>query len=242
MPRQTRIIAVFGGSDDPVHLGLARELGEAIAAARQWPLSGGTGPGHDSVKDCAILGARPSPWIGVGRDKTTTCWESPDAKQGFVITSALGHKRNYLEASMCDAAIALPGGDGTLSEAASSLSLGRPVAFVGDEWKKDDAYLDGPDLGRALKAMAERTAKRFAKSPVGHALDPLLEPAAFHSTLAGRRLVYWYFDANTTATAIVDSILQHTPTDALDGSFPNVDDAHDTVKRAYERWLENHVP
>src|SRR5262245_28946515 len=132
------IIAVFGGSKtrSPEVLACAQQLGSAITAARHVLLSGGTGPDCTSgIKGCAIVGAivgaGSARWVGVAQDGPPDDGP-PDVEErngGLVIWTGLGHKRNYLEASMCDAVVAFPGDDGTISEVTSALSLGRPVAF-----------------------------------------------------------------------------------------------------------------
>lgn len=129
------VIAVFGGSEhDEEREALAKRIGEAIAARRYILLTGGTEPKPCSVKNMAIMGAYPSPWVGVPQESGPV--QPADTENpGLVIKSGLKRKRNYLEAWMCDAAVALFGESGTRSEVAFSLSLGRPVAFVGKCWR-----------------------------------------------------------------------------------------------------------
>src|ERR1041385_8550586 len=98
--RTKRIIAVFGGSKDGSVLSLAEALGRAIAQEQQILLTGGTGPKKDSVKNCAIYGADPSPWIGVDRKAARGVFCLNDPRYSFLICSDLDHKRNYLEALM----------------------------------------------------------------------------------------------------------------------------------------------
>jgi uncharacterized protein (TIGR00725 family) len=119
------IIAVFGG-DDPDAVDRARKLGALIAGRSHILLTGGTRPGTNPVRESAILGAGSSPWVGVGRANKI---DAAELDRGFVIYTDLGHKRNYLEACLCDAAIGLTGGDGTVSEVTFSLALQRPVVF-----------------------------------------------------------------------------------------------------------------
>ena len=47
------------------------------------------------------------------------------------IPTGLGHFRNFLVVQAADGVIALPGGSGTLSEAAMARTLGKPVASLG---------------------------------------------------------------------------------------------------------------
>lgn len=57
-------------------------------------------------------------------------------KREIVLSESLGHKRNHVEAALCHGAIRLAGGDGTLSEAIFTLSLGKPVTFRNEGWAK----------------------------------------------------------------------------------------------------------
>ena len=60
------MIAVFGGSKpDKQREALAKKLGCAIAHRDHILLTGGTKPKPGSVKNMAIMGAYPSPWVGV---------------------------------------------------------------------------------------------------------------------------------------------------------------------------------
>ena len=129
------MIAVFGRSEsDKEREALAKKIGHTIAVRGHILLTGGTEPKEGSVKNMAIKGTDPSPWVGVPQESGHPTQDLHTGKRGPVVTSGLGRKRNYLEAWMCDAAIALSGRSGTRSEAAFSLLLGRPVAFVGKGW------------------------------------------------------------------------------------------------------------
>jgi predicted Rossmann-fold nucleotide-binding protein len=234
-----RIIAIFGPSRnvDSKVLARAEELGRAVAEGRQILLTGGTGPASSPVKNRAILGAGDSPWVGVDR-KTSP---GPECREvlpnGFVITSDLDHKRNYLEAYMCDAAIGLEGGKGTLSEITSALSLQRPVAFVGDGWKQQ-IDLDA-DCAQAVERLVEAALWRFRTSGGSDALDPVLTEEALRRGLANLPL-YGYFDTRATARTVVDWIKSVLPERAsLPGNFPAVK-GHDTVKATYREWLADH--
>jgi predicted Rossmann-fold nucleotide-binding protein len=133
------VIATFGGGSPTKEISkVAKKIGVELAANIEWiVLSGGADPGADqSVKNRVLVGpaARPAKgWIGVLRG---TKVEARASGSGLVLETTLGHKRNYLEACLCDAAIVLPGGVGTLSEAVSTLCLHKPAVFVGNEWTK----------------------------------------------------------------------------------------------------------
>src|SRR5262245_18631791 len=115
--RTKAIIAVFG-SGETASLPLAEEIGFIIAKRKQILLTGGREPGEKPVKKRAIKGLLRAdsswPWIGVDRGASSPAPLSFGS--GFVIDTDLGHRRNYLEACLCDAAIGLKGGDGTSSE------------------------------------------------------------------------------------------------------------------------------
>lgn len=139
------IIAVFGGGTVPQEvLRFAQDLGRAIADRGQILLTGGRGRPNVqkredgtslyAVKTCAIAGVGSRPWIGV--DRTVARWDAnPVPERGLLIDTPLKHRRNFLEAKMCDAAIVLEGDVGTRSELAAALLLDRPVAIVGLKWK-----------------------------------------------------------------------------------------------------------
>jgi predicted Rossmann-fold nucleotide-binding protein len=140
------VIAVFGTSDPkafPNAPVLADQIGHELArTADRIVLTGGADPGGDeSVKNRALVGpaARAGrSWIGVLRGSKLG---ERHIGSGLVLETTLGHRRNYLEACLCDAAIALPGDRGTLSEAVSTLCLHKPVVFVGDEWQQSEFKL-----------------------------------------------------------------------------------------------------
>lgn len=133
------IIAVFGSTETGT-CPVAAKMGAAIATAGHILLTGGTGTTGKQVKNQAISGAAatqvpalPARWIGVDRDTERVGHYA--GAGGFVVETDLGHKRNCLEACLCDGAVALEGKEGTASEAVACLALGKPVAFVGSAWK-----------------------------------------------------------------------------------------------------------
>ncbi len=93
----------------------------------------------EPVKDLAVyslrhVGAGPSAtWLGVARESDV---EAPREHPygGFVVTPGWGHRRNFVEACLCDAAIAFGAtSPGTASEALFCLFLGRPLVVVGSQ-------------------------------------------------------------------------------------------------------------
>src|SRR4051794_2177249 len=203
-PTTPPVIAVFGGTDNTRVEAFARKLGQAMAARNQILLTGGTGPAPGSVKGSAIQGAvdRSSPWVGVERRPgQAEARPQPDTR-GLVIFVDLGHKRNYLEACMCDAAIGLKGEKGTQSEVASALSLHRPVAFVGNDWMRF-GDLDA-DRAATLRSMAKAADDRFkteAPSPLDGRIARI--PDGLKRVQATD---YRYFDSRATAEDVLDWI------------------------------------
>jgi predicted Rossmann-fold nucleotide-binding protein len=238
--RTKRIIAVFGGSTEDSVLSFAEGLGRTVAQTKQILLTGGTGPARDSVKGCAIFGADPSPWIGVDRKTAPGAFHSKDPRYSFSICSDLDHKRNYLEALMCDAAIGLKGGNGTISEVTSALSLQRPVALVGDHWKEKKWDLD-TSRPQALDSLAAITADKFNTSGGNnHELDTYLSKEAIRSRL-NDSLCYKYFNSDATAASVVDWIMSALPAgENFLGIFPLIE-SHKTVRDAYYEWLKEYA-
>jgi predicted Rossmann-fold nucleotide-binding protein len=233
--RTKRVIAVFGGSGKPPPevLDCAEKLGSAITARGHLLLTGGTGPGEDSVKAVAITGAGPAPWAGVAQGGPIGASEEHG---GLVIRTGLGDKRNYLEACICDAAVALPGSDGTVSEVTSSLSLSRPVAFVGNQWReKFDLDADRP---AALQNMVQATRMRFARAPANDTIDPLVAEDALMRAL-DHLPDYRYFELGE-AEPVVQWIESVVPAPVpFAGEFRPVPGL-EGVARDYERWLRHH--
>jgi predicted Rossmann-fold nucleotide-binding protein len=133
-------IAVFGSNtveDD--ELAAARSLGIAVNRAKAVLLTGGDLIDAETVKDAAVWAAHgagksdaPATWIGVAnKDKVQA--PQPRGPLSMVVTPGWNHRRNFVEACLCDAAIAIGGSsDGTASEALFCLYLNRPVVIVGD--------------------------------------------------------------------------------------------------------------
>jgi predicted Rossmann-fold nucleotide-binding protein len=230
--RTKRVIAVFGGLTAPAVLKSAEELGHVVAAEGQILLTGGTRCAEDSVKNAAICGAGSSPWVGVEREAPVRAERQNDSKQGFVIFSDLNHKRNYLEACLCDAAIALEGGSGTLSEVTCALSLGRPVALVGAGWREQYDLDDAGNRSTILDGMVSRTLERFEHS---QGLEALLTKDALRAGL-NHLPSFGYFElgAEGDAVAWIESVLPEGR--SLPGTFPQIE-GHQGVAREYEAWL-----
>lgn len=241
--RKRPIVAVFGGNDKILIkrcnlIERAKALGAEIASRRLIVLTGGTGPADKGVKGAAIDGAKGSPWIGV--DQTGTVRTS-EQDTGIVISTDLGHKRNYLEASLCDAAICLEGGEGTVSEATFALALQRPVAFWGDDWRHE-LHLSGDEHATTVKSMVTQTFNRVGETPTGKPrFDALVSKKALDDGLSSLP-PFMFFTTNTAASAVLDWITRTLSTigSGLGGSFPPIDGYDETIRR-YGVWLSRNA-
>ena len=125
----SRIVAVFGGNKVPNDvIELVHWVGAKMAARGFIVLTGGMMRCDDKaqkkVKYAAICSTAPDGrWIGVLNQRPNgPCGAKPE-RNGIVASPRMDDQRNFLEASLCDAAVALKGGDGTVSEAVSVLCL-----------------------------------------------------------------------------------------------------------------------
>jgi hypothetical protein len=129
----TVVVAVFGSNTPlPGELEAARFLAAAIAAEGATLLTGGDGSDPSTVKDAAIITARAIPsagWIGVLNGPEAADPETVGS-HGLLVTPGTGHRRNFVEACLCDAAIAIGHSPGTSSEALFAMFLRRPVILV----------------------------------------------------------------------------------------------------------------
>ena len=156
-----KIIAVFGPSGPNTFSVTASSLGEQIAT-NDILLTGGTGIPDKSVKEQAIVGGERAigagstgRWIGVPKVGNRTA--SPSHGRGFLLRTEYRNERNYINALLCDSAIALKGGPGTDSEVAFCLALGRPVVLFGPDWNDLERQLRQPrSAGVAVTAMIDR--------------------------------------------------------------------------------------
>ena len=112
-----KIIAVFGPSGPNTLSVTASSLGEQIATS-DILLTGGTGIPDESVKEQAIVGAERAigagsagQWVGVPKAGKRTAL--PSRGRGFLVRTGYRNERNYINAILCDSAIALKGGPGT---------------------------------------------------------------------------------------------------------------------------------
>jgi predicted Rossmann-fold nucleotide-binding protein len=127
-------VAVFGRNRaTATELDAARRYGAAVARAGATLVTGGIGSGAPEIKEQAIEGALSvagARWVGIENGARA----APPVRMrggGVVLRPGVGHRRNFLLACLCDAAVALPGEQGTAAELLFALVLGRPVATVG---------------------------------------------------------------------------------------------------------------
>jgi hypothetical protein len=124
---------------------------------------------------------------------------------------------------MCDAAIVLPGDDGTDSELTSALALNRPVALVGG-WRA------------VLAGIAERAAALFAKSPPVAEIDRFVTKGALCRALGSQLPSYKYFELSEAADA-VEWIKSVVPGPPYAGTFLPIAGLENARKR-YETWVQ----
>jgi hypothetical protein len=139
------VIGVFGsGISDPREHDAVVLLAEAIHRAGAVLLSGAEPPNGGypdepapmDVKDLAVWALRHLTteddvvWVGVGRHDHARRRQDY-GNVGISVRPAWGHRRNLIEAAICDAAFAIGATSaGTASEALCCLYLGRPVTVV----------------------------------------------------------------------------------------------------------------
>jgi hypothetical protein len=119
----------------------------------------------------------------------------------------------------------------------SALSLQRPVAFVGDHWKRHPKYDLEADLSHALDSLREATRDRFNKSRGSDALDPRDILEAVRLGLGAHLGHYRYFDSQATASVVVGWILAELrDSGTFRGRFLDIK-GHKVAAEEYEQWL-----
>ncbi|SNZ14928.1 hypothetical protein SAMN06269185_2318 [Natronoarchaeum philippinense] len=121
-----RVSVVGGGAVDESEYEQAREVGRVLAERGHTVVCGG----RTGVMEAACRGARDvgGETIGIlpGEDRRVA-----NEYVTTPIATGLGNARNVLVVLNGDAAIAIDGSTGTLSEIAHALDTGRPVAGLG---------------------------------------------------------------------------------------------------------------
>jgi len=121
-----RVSVVGGGRVDESEYEQARDVGRLLAERGHTVVCGG----RTGVMEAACRGARENSGETIG----ILPGENRRAANEYVTTpiaTGLGNARNVLVVLNGDAAIAIDGSTGTLSEIAHALDIGRPVAGLG---------------------------------------------------------------------------------------------------------------
>ncbi len=234
--RSKPIIAVFGSSKHG--LKLAEELGARIVEKNMILLTGGKrGKDKKRVSERAIDGAlTKGNWVGVAR---TTKKDPEEQDLGIILHTDLDHYRNYLEACLCDAAIAIKGGPGTTSEVVLALALQRPVALVGP-WEHEltssrlDEMVEEAFRIRLKRPSNNRDIARWVKKEViREKLKKELPPnTCFFGDWKPLEMEKQKF-----ADDAVDWIREQVSMRGLVGEFPKIE-GYDEISAKYAKWLE----
>lgn len=218
------VIAVFGSS---IYTHLALEVGSSISGIGTL-LTGGAGVG-ETVSNQAIIGAKDTGgrFIGVVR-RGDDCTRRPSFRNedgGLLLEFVVGHKRNYIEACLCDVAIAMEGGAGTMSEVICCLSLGRKVILVGN-WAAWQMEKD-----RALNRLRDERCDN--KVPWLDEQIANLEDIDLHE----RERLITQTEADQDAAALVAMAVAAT-SGRRAGAFPNaLGPNYEPLKSAYHTYL-----
>ncbi len=134
------VIAVLGGSVcNERTFRIAESVGEGIAARGGILICGG----RTGVMEASCRGAknRGGLTIGVlpGSDKS-----AGNRYLDVILPTGMGNARNVIIVSAADAAIAIDGSHGTLSEIAFCLKLGIPLVGI-STWRIDSAIVEASD-------------------------------------------------------------------------------------------------
>lgn len=152
MPRETRLSVIGSGRCDQALAARAEELGGCIAR-RGWTLVCG---GLGGVMEAAARGARAEggATIGIlpGAER-----DAANPHIGTAIVTGMGQMRNALVVLNGDAAIAVGGGHGTLSEIALALKSGRTVIAL-EGWANVAGVVPARDAAHAVELAAEALA------------------------------------------------------------------------------------
>lgn len=243
MGARTRpIIAVFGGTENGTPE-VAEALGYQLASMHCIVLTGGDGPGGIPVKNRTLAGVDRAaleegllaPWVGVDRGP----YEDPRVTpRSIVLNLGYGHRRNYVETRLCDAAVCFVGEAGTASELVFCLAVGRPLVLID--------YAQGPECpvenGKTLEDFRLLSQTRVPRpveldSPIDRCIAEAYDrlgadlPAHRHASSEGP----------SAARHIAETALELASTLPFRGSFPEwpTDTA---VRQVYQGWLASLSP
>jgi len=134
-----RVSVIGGSSIGPETAAVAAELGERLAERGHTVVCGGLG----GVMEATCRGAREADGETIGILPTD---DRGDANEHVTtpIATGLGHARNALVVMNGDAAVAVDGASGTLSEIGLALAQRRPVAGIHTHDVDGVAAVDSP--------------------------------------------------------------------------------------------------
>lgn len=162
IPRPLRIGVIGSGEAEGETLALARGVGRALAKARAVVVCGGMG----GVMAAAAEGAQAERGFVVG----LLPGEDPSSAAPGVslpLPTGMGQGRNVLVVRASEAVVALPGGWGTLSEAAMCMKLDVPLVGVrdalGERFGVERFKDPDPAVARALE-LAQEHRRRDAET------------------------------------------------------------------------------
>lgn len=239
--RTTPVVGVFGSSARAT-LEPARTIGEAVAASGCVLLTGGgRKPAQRSVKERAMVGARDAEATGARASRVGVLGKESSnvaitiAGPEAILEPNLGDGRNYLNAAMCDVAIAFPGGNGTDSEVAFALALGRPVLLIGEDWTR--SFPAGE--GRAREALVESATKRV-DGVDGSALAGLVT-SAYDTLMGADDLLVERFRLDHPDAELAARARELAEQIGLRGDIPTLSDRPDLdpLAERYRDWLAN---
>mgnify|MGYP001821162740 CR=1 FL=1 len=173
-----RTISIFGpGHPTRQEYNQAAEVGRLLAERDCAVVCGGL----FGVMEAACMGAKEAGGSTIGILRTYNRYDA-NPYVDYVIPSGLGDARNILVATAGEAAIAIAGRRGTLSEIAVALKHGSPVVGLGT-WKLDrnavgERYLPAAKTPEEAVAMAiELADKRAEERAAGVRTDTEVTPA-----------------------------------------------------------------
>jgi len=146
MPEKRKVIAVLGGREcDTATYQLAYEVGRGIAERRAVLICGG----RNGVMEAACKGASEAGGLTIGvlpgeERSEANYWVT------IAIPTGIGIARNSILPRACDAAIAIGGQYGTLSEIAYCLQIGKPVCAL-NSWRGIAGLIEVGSVQEALQ-------------------------------------------------------------------------------------------
>ncbi len=233
------IIGVFGGSSNVPRdvLDLAADVSRRIAE-NDIVLCGATAaqeggvPAATKIKFAAAAAAGGNPWLGIGQGNGFEV--RPRKAAGFSFDTGLGNARNFLEAYLCDGAIALPGGAGTQSEVIFCLLLQRPVVLLGD-WTASTPLVQHLITAQPAITKYVKDAELLAGKTNRPDFDSLLE----ESVSKGKSAQSFPLDHASTADCAFEKVRRMVIGMGLKGHFPALKDVT-CVAAGFSNWINEH--